>query len=145
MSDSSVVKRPLMATVLGILNVVFGGIILLSSLSSLLCVSTLGKWALAFAGVSLFVGTLLSLFRFLLAGALLAAGILLLTDKKAGILMSMIYSIGSFALTVVSIIVYTFGFNAFGYIIELAYPVVLLVLVLQPSVRNFFADKEQNL
>jgi hypothetical protein len=163
MSDASVAKRPTAATVIGILNIIFGGLGIISGLSAVLCAAAVSSYAGAAAGAlsdlaSTYgtdvatgaataaiagAGTLtliLSILGLLLAVALLIGGIGLLVNKKMGTLFTIIYACGTLLVTILQIALTPFGFGFFA-IIGLAYPIVAFVFMMMPAVKTYYADK----
>jgi hypothetical protein len=134
MSDG---KRPTVATVFAVLNIVFGGFGLLAALGIGLAfqVSTL-------LGVYTLVGVVLALLE-------VYSGIMLLTNKKSGVGLTQLYAFASLAMTAAYTIYMVVTIGG-GYIstaitsvvLGALYPLLLIFLVVRnEGVKSFYASR----
>ncbi len=130
-------KRPTVATVFGILHIVFGAI-------GILGIFTIGSQF----SYSALMG-ILRLLSIAVSGLLLAAGIFLIMNKKMAVDLSKYYAIASLAVTVIYAVylVSTLGMVGFfaaivTILIGVIYPVlVYLLIVNNAEVKNFYSSQ----
>ncbi len=152
-------NRPVVATVFGVLNIVFGGLAVLGML-----------WALARVGPLLVRGITVewerepmyplwwvasSCVRLLVSGVLVLAGVGLLTLRPWGRPLSIGYAIFAIAFVLATAVVNALLLAARGHVVwaaaaglarmcvGLLYPVVLLVFMLHPSVAAALREASQ--
>jgi hypothetical protein len=136
MADS--VTRPNVATIFGILDIVFGVL----GVSNITYLNSMNQWLGTFYNIVLMAGVLL-------AGLLLAAGIFLLMNKGPALKFNRYYAYGSIALTVIrsGYLVIQGGIAGLmigivSTIITLIYPILILAILLKDeNTRAFYSSK----
>ena len=132
------VTRPNVATIFGILDIVFGVL----GISNLSYLNSMNQWLGTFYNIVLMAGVLLAVL-------LLAAGLFLLMNKGPALKLNMYYAYASISLTVIrsGYLVIQGGIaglmiGIFSTIITLIYPVLILVILLKDeSARVFYSSR----
>jgi hypothetical protein len=130
-------KRPTVATVFGILHIVFGAI------------GVLGIFGIGTAFQYSALNGLLRLISIAVSALLLVAGIFLVMNKKMAVDLSRYYCMASLAITVVYAVYLIAAFGMVGFIaaivtilIGVIYPVLVwLLLVNNAEVKGFYAGQ----
>lgn len=132
------VTRPNMATIFGVLDIVFGVL----GISNLTYLNSMNQWLGTIYNIVLMAGVLLAVL-------LLAAGLFLLMNKGPALKLNMYYAYASIALTVIrsGYLVIQGGIaglmiGIFSTIITLIYPILILAILLKDeNVRAFYSSK----
>jgi hypothetical protein len=126
--------RPNVATIFGILDIVFG----ILGISNLKYLNTMNQWLGSFYNIVLMTGVALAVL-------LLAAGLFLLTNRGPALKLNMYYAYASIALTVIrsGYLVIQGGIAGLmigivSSIITLIYPVLILVILLKDDTTRAF-------
>lgn len=145
--------RPGGATAIGVLNIVFGGISLITGLISLA-----GAFAYFSLGGAAIVLGLVNILGFLFTIIEIVAGIMLLVNKRSGITLSYAYAIANIAITVLSYVLTLTVSSALGglsggagaavagigilfLLLAIAYSVVILIVLRSESIKTFYANR----
>jgi len=130
-------KRPTVATVFGILNIVFGAIGVLGILS----IGATFQYSMVYG--------FLRLISIAVSGLLLAAGVFMMMNKKMSIDLNKYYAIASLAITVIYAIYLIVALGMVGFVgaifvilIGVIYPVLLWFMVINNEpVKSFYASQ----
>lgn len=138
-------QRPTVGTVLGILNIIFGGLGIIFGITGTLAASGLT----ALIGVSGVLILILAIVGLAVAALCLVAGIGLLMNKKWSVMLSTVYALANIAVQILNVILYaafigteTIVANLFGTIVGVAYPIIVLILINQKPVKDFYLAAE---
>ncbi len=145
-------KRPGAATAAGVLEIVFGAIgaivALVGGLIGSLATagaaymtdsSVVGGGTVAAVGTIILIASILTLILSIIG---LIAGIMIMSSKKAGIGLSQVYIWGSLVVTVAMFIIKIVGGlgpDIVSLIIGAVIPVVILILIMNKAVKEYFA------
>lgn len=138
-------KRPAVGTVLGVLNIIFGGLGVIGGITGTLAASGL----MALIGASGVLLLILAIIGLAVAALCLVAGIGLLINKKWSVMLSTVYALANIAVQILSVILYavfigaeTIMANILWTIIGVAYPIIVLILINQKAVKDFYLAAE---